>query len=180
MIEESKANKPGEEPEIIDVEEYAKNGRPVPHGKHYKVKIGDRYYIFDQQWVTGREILEKAEYNHLECHILYLLIRDSELERIELDQRVDLAHPKGILHFVVAGPTEFHYIVDGEKQSTEHEELTPNQILEKAGIGPVKDYYLTRVKPTEESYKGKMTEPIKMLCPAAAYVAIYDGPTPVS
>jgi hypothetical protein len=180
MRDESKTNQPGEVPEIIDVEEYAKNRWPVPHGKRYKVKIGAHYYIFDKQWVTGREILEKAEYRHLECHILFLLIRDSELERIELDQRVDLAHPRGILHFVVAGPTEFHYTVDGEKQSTEHEELTPNQILEKAGIEPVKDYYLTRSKPTEESYKGKMTEPIRMLCPPAEYVAIYDGPTPVS
>jgi hypothetical protein len=180
MIDESKAGQEGELPEIIDVEEFAKNGWPVPRGKRYRVKIGEHYYIFDQEWVTGREILEKAEYKHLECHILYLLIRGCELERIELDRRVDLTHPKGILHFVVAGPDEFHYTVDGEKQTTEHEMRTPNQILEKAGIGPVKDYYLTRVKPTEESYKGRMNDPIKMLCPPAEYVALYDGPTPVS
>ena len=59
-------------------------------------------------------------------------------------------------------------------------ELTPDQILEKGEIIPVKDYYLVRVKPTEESYKDRMDKPIKMLCPSAEYVAIYNGPTPVS
>jgi hypothetical protein len=180
MEQEFEATKPGEEPEVIDVEEYTRKGLPVPPGKRYKVKIGPHYYIFHQQWVTGREILEKAEYKHLECHILYLLIRDCELERIELDRRVDLAHPGGILHFVVAGPDEFHFSVDGEKQRTEHQELTPNQILEKAEIKPVKDYYLVRVKPEEESYKDRMDKPIKMLCPPAEYIAVYNGPTPVS
>jgi len=180
MEKEFETSKAGEQPEVIDVEEYTRNRWPIPPEKHYKVKIGPNYYIFREQWVTGREILEKAEYKHLECHILYLLIRDCELERIELDRRVDLAHPGGIVHFVVAGPEAYHYTVDGEKQMTEHQELTPNEILDKAEIKPVNHYYLVRVKPDEESFKDRMDKQIKMLCPLAEYVAIYNGPTPVS
>lgn len=167
--------------EIIDIEEYTNKGLTPPHGKHYKVRIGPDYYIIRQQFVTGREILEIGGYHHLECHLLYQLIRGYDLRRIELEERVDLAKP-GIEHFVVADPEVFHYTVDGEKQETEHTELTPNEILKKAGIEPVKDYYLVKVFPDgkRESYKDRMDEPIKMVCPPATYIAIHNGPLPVS
>lgn len=181
MIDEFQPINPDDQPEIIDIEEFTRNGRIPPHDKHYKVKIGPDYYVFHKQWVTGREILEKAEYKHLECHILYLLIRGCELERIELDRRVDLAKP-GIEHFVVADPEVFHYYVDDEKQETEHKELTPNQILTKADIKPIKDYYLVKLLSDggRDSYKDRMDQPIRMVCPPAKYLAIHNGPTPVS
>lgn len=167
--------------EIIDIELFTKERRHPPHGHHYRVKIGADYYVFCEQCPTREAILEKVGYKHLECHLLYLLIRDAKLELIEPGQRVDLARP-GIEHFLVADPEVWHYIIDNEKESTEHRELTPNQILEKAGITPVKDYYLVRVfaDGSKDSYKDRMNQPIKMVCPQATYVSIYNGSTPVS
>ena len=181
MTDKNLPEDPEREIEIIDIEFFTNQGWAPPHGKHYKVKIGPHYYVFHQQWVTGAEILEKAGYKHLVCHILYQLIRGYDLERIEFDQRVDLARP-GIEHFLVTDPEVFQYTIDGEEETTEHRELTPNQILEKAGFKPVKDYYLVKVSHDggEESYKDRMDKPIKMVCPAAKYVSIYNGPTPVS
>jgi hypothetical protein len=171
----------GQDIEVVDIELFTSKGWSPPHSKHYKVKIGPHYYIFHNQWVTREELLEKAEYKPLACHLLYQLIRGCELELIEPGQRVDLAKP-GIEHFLATDPDIFHYTIDGEPATTEHKELTPNKILENAGIKPIDNYYLVRIKHDgqQESFKGKMDRPIKMLCPSVKYVSVYDGPTPVS
>ena len=181
MKEELLSEDPGLEIEVIDIEIFTRDGRIPPHGKHYKVKVGAHYFVFHQQWVTGKEILEKAGYTSLECHWLFQLIRGCELERVELDQKVDLARP-GIEHFLVTPTEVFQYTVDGEPETTVHKELTPNQILEDAGIKPVSDYYLVKVNAdgSQISYKDKPDTPITMVCPAVKFVSVFKGETPVS
>jgi hypothetical protein len=60
--------------------------------------------------------------------------------------------------------------------------MTPNQILEDAGITPVKDYYLVRINPdgSQDSFKDTPDNPIKMVCPAVKFVSAFRGETPVS
>ncbi|MDB4582385.1 multiubiquitin domain-containing protein [Draconibacterium sp.] len=180
MGKEKQQNAPGAN-EVIDVEVYTKSDKKPPVGKRYKVKVDNEYFVFDNQFATGKEILEKAYKTPVECFTLYQKFKHCDFEKIDLNEKVDLAK-SGIEHFVVKPPEIFHYTVDGEPETTELKELTPNKILELAGIKPVSDYYLVLKNPdgSEISYKGKPEEPITMLCIGMNFVSIYNGETPVS
>lgn len=168
--------------DIIDVEQYAKEGKRPPEGKRYKVRIGDKHYVFDNQVVTGKEILEKVGIKQTECHWLYQKLNGCEFERIASDQKVDLAQDPGIEHFVVKPTEVFHYFVDKEPETTDLREMTPNQILEAAGITPVKDYYLIRTNAdgSQDSFKDSPDKPIRMVCPVVRFTSVFRGETPVS
>lgn len=173
----------GTEPqkEVIDIEDFTKHDRIPDEGKWYRVRVGTEYFIFLKQFVTGREILEKAGIKPAECHWLYQKLKGCDFEKIDLDEKVNLAKG-GIEHFVVKPTEVFHYFVDGEPETTDRKELTPNQILEQAGITPVKDYYLVRVNVdgSQHSYKDTPEVPIKMTCPAVKFVSVFRGEMPVS
>lgn len=171
-----------EDDDIIDVEQYAKEGKRPPEGKRYKVRIDDDYYIFDHQVVTGKEILEKAKISPAECFWLYQKLKGCDFERISPEEKVDLAKDPGIEHFVVKPTEMFHYFVDKEPETTDLKEMTPNQILEAARILPVKDYYLIRTNAdgSQDSFKDSPEKPIRMVCPAVRFTSVFRGETPVS
>lgn len=167
--------------EVIDLEVYTKSDKKPPVGKRYKVKVDNEYFVFDHQFVTGKEILEKVCKTPIECHNLYQKLKHCDFEKIDLNEKVDLAK-SGIEHFVVKPPEVFNYAVDDEPETTDQKELTPNQILELAGITPVSDYYLVQINHdgSQTSYKDTPTTPIKMKCPAMKFVSVFRGETPVS
>jgi hypothetical protein len=167
--------------EIIDIETLTREGRIPSEGKWYRVKIDAEYHIFLKQYVTGKEILEKAGFIPCECFWLYQKLKNCDFEKIDLAEEIDLAKP-GIEHFVIKTAETFHYFVDKEPETTDQKELTPNQILEAAGITPVKDYYLVRIDAdgTQKSFADSPDTPIKMVCPAVSFVSIFKGETPVS
>jgi hypothetical protein len=71
------------------------------------------------------------------------------------------------------------YTVDDELQKTTEKILTPDKILEKAGI-PIADHYLVQIEGQhQESYQGKPNEPIHMH-PKMKFVSVSKVPTPVS
>ncbi|MBK6826074.1 MAG: multiubiquitin domain-containing protein [Chitinophagaceae bacterium] len=166
---------------VIDLEQFTKEGKVPPLGQRYKVKVGEKEVILDKQIVTGREIFEAAGYKPPECHWLYQKLKGCDFEKIDLDEKVDLAKP-GIEHFVVKPTEVFHYFVDAEPETTDQKQMTPNQILENAGITPVKDYYLVRINAdgSQDSFIDKADTPIKMVCPAVKFVSAFRGETPVS
>ena len=45
--------------EAIDLESFAKEGKSVPTGEkiRYRVRIDDKYYVIDNRYPTGRELL---------------------------------------------------------------------------------------------------------------------------
>ena len=45
---------------IIDLEEHYTTGKPVPHGKQYRIRIDKQHYIVDVPEMKGREILALA------------------------------------------------------------------------------------------------------------------------
>lgn len=78
--------------EIIDIEEYVKSGRtPHPRAKGYLVRVDKQKIRFDRAKVTGREILEKAGKTPPGKYILRQVLKGVALEKVELDQEVDLA-----------------------------------------------------------------------------------------
>jgi hypothetical protein len=166
---------------IIDIEVFARENKKPPVGHKYRVKIGHEYFVFDHHIVTGKQLLEKACLEPVECHTLYKYFHKGDFRRIGLHDEVDLA-AHGVEHFVVKPPEVYHYMVDTAPESTEEKELTPNQILMLADITPIEDYYLVEILPDGQqiSFKGKGNEPIKMRCPGLKFVSAFNGETPVS
>lgn len=181
MKKETENTSPEGANEVIDLEAYAKADKKPPVGKKYKVKIDNEFFIFDHHIVTGKEILEKAGKIPVECHTLYKKLKHCDFEKVDPKEKIDLAE-HGVEHFVVKQPEVFNYTVDGEPETTDQKELTPNEILELAGITPVIDYYLVQINSdgTQTSYIDKPTEPIKMKCPAMKFVSAFRGKTDVS
>jgi hypothetical protein len=69
--------------------------------------------------------------------------------------------------------------VDGEPITTSEDDLTPNQILELAGIDP-STHYLERIEGREHtSYQGKGDVPIHVH-EREVFLSIPTGPTPTS
>lgn len=72
-----------------------------------------------------------------------------------------------------------HYAVNDEPQSSTSRELTPRQIMEKAGVNPAENY-LVRIKGRERiSYKDNPDSPIE-LHEDEKFITIFTGPVPVS
>lgn len=182
-MEKDKTNsgKPQDTEEIVDLEQYASSGKKPPEGKKYNVRIDDEKFIFDHQFVTGKELLETAGKIPPECYSLYQKLKHGDFQKIDCDSTVDLALP-GIERFVVKPPEVFYYTVDNEPKTTDLHSLTPNQILELAGILPVTDYYIVLINPdgSQVSYKDKPEEMIPMKCPGLKFVSLFKGETPVS
>ena len=78
--------------EIIDIEIFIKEGRPIhPRAKGYLVRIDKQKYLFEKPEVTGEQILLKAGKNPPNKYVLRQILKEGALEKIELDQVVDLA-----------------------------------------------------------------------------------------
>jgi hypothetical protein len=77
--------------EIIDIEEYFKAGRtPHPRAKAYVIRVDKEKITLHKAQVTGREILEKAGKNPPDKYILRQVLKGGALEKVELEQVVDL------------------------------------------------------------------------------------------
>jgi hypothetical protein len=87
-----------DETELIDVEEYFKAGKPIPHGRRYLIKVDTKKIELRKQIVTGREILEAAG-KKPERFQLNQKLRGGMVKKIGLEDRVDLAEP-GIERFM--------------------------------------------------------------------------------
>ncbi|HQQ95012.1 MAG TPA: multiubiquitin domain-containing protein [Bacteroidia bacterium] len=175
-----KNNNSNSQDEIIDVEAYTKADKKPPVGKKYKVKIDNEFFVFNHHIVTGREILETAGKKPTECHTLYQKYKHCDFEKIDLDEKVDLAKP-GVEHFIVKPPLVFNYTVDEEPETTDKMSLTANQILELAGLKAA-DHYLVLINPdgSQLSYKDNPTTPIEMKCPGLKFISVFRGEVPVS
>ncbi|WP_017232953.1 multiubiquitin domain-containing protein [Pandoraea sp. B-6] len=46
--------------EIVDVEVWVREKRPIPHGHKYRIRIDKEYYVVDVSHMTGEEILKLA------------------------------------------------------------------------------------------------------------------------
>lgn len=73
----------------------------------------------------------------------------------------------------------FTYTVDAEQLTTEQHELTPRQILDKAGLSPAVYYLEIKDGNHTASYKDKLDTPIHMH-EGMTFISIKMGPTPLS
>lgn len=79
--------------EIIDLEEYAKQGKRPPLAKGYRILVnGDAYAVHDPK-PTGREILTLAGLLPAEDYTLRVKLAGERPEKVGLNEQVDLRHP---------------------------------------------------------------------------------------
>ena len=92
--------------EIVDIEEFAKSGRPVPRDRRYRIRIDREHFVVDEPCLTGREILKLVGKTPTEF-MLSQKFRGGEVKKIEPDEKVDLTRP-GVERFMTLplDPTE--------------------------------------------------------------------------
>ncbi len=79
--------------EVIDIEQYAKRGEPLPKGKAYRFKVNDKICVTTFSIITGQQILELAGLVPAENYRLRLKIAGGKPEPIGLNDEVDLRRP---------------------------------------------------------------------------------------
>lgn len=79
--------------EIIDLEEYARQGKKPPRAKSYRFKVNNELVVVDHPVVTGREVLTLAGLMPPERYTLRVKIAGHKPEKIGLDEKVDLRRP---------------------------------------------------------------------------------------
>jgi len=81
-----------DEIEVVDLEEYACSGKPIPKRvKYYLIKV-DKEKIRVQSPITAGEILVAADLDPCEYHLQQKL-KGGKREKLEPDQVVDLSKP---------------------------------------------------------------------------------------
>lgn len=94
--------------EVIDLEEHAKTGKPVPKEQEYKFRVDKTEVTVTQEEITGTEILTLAGKTPPQNFILQQKIK-GQIVRIGLDDMVDLTEP-GVERFMTI-PNE---VTEGE------------------------------------------------------------------
>ena len=84
---------------IIDIEQYAKEGKKIPMAEHYRIRIDKEHYVVDVPEMTGRSLLELAGKNPPERFALYQRMQGNKPKKIELDEIADFRTP-GVERFM--------------------------------------------------------------------------------
>ncbi len=85
--------------EEIDIEEYSKEGKTPPKGRHYVIRVDRERYVVRQECMTGREILTLAGKTPVERYRLNQRLRGGQVVAIGYDQTVCFTEP-GIERFM--------------------------------------------------------------------------------
>jgi hypothetical protein len=84
--------------EIIDIEQFTKEGKNAPKGKKYRIKVDGNTYDVPQQ-LSGRQILETANKLPVERFQLNQKNKGGNVKKIGYDEVVDFTTP-GIEKFM--------------------------------------------------------------------------------
>jgi hypothetical protein len=79
--------------EIIDIEEYAKQGKTPPKGKKYRIKVDRETLIAPRECMLGSEILELAGKTPFNQYQLYQRLKSNRVEKVAYDQTVCFTDP---------------------------------------------------------------------------------------
>ena len=88
-----------EQADVIDIEQYAKDGKDVPPGKRYRIRIDRKTYVIDKANPTGSELLTLAGRTPVEAWRLDQILRGGASKQIGPNDTVDLT-AKGVERFV--------------------------------------------------------------------------------
>jgi len=81
------------ESEIIDVEQFSKEGKTPPKANKYRIKIDREVYVVEKECMTGRELLILAGKNPPDKFQLNMKLKGGKVEPIGLDETVCFTKP---------------------------------------------------------------------------------------
>lgn len=84
--------------EIIDIEQYAKEGTNPPKGKRYRIKLDGINYEVPGS-LSGRQILEYANKRPIERFQLNIRLKGGLVKKVDYEEIVDFSMP-GIEKFM--------------------------------------------------------------------------------
>jgi len=146
--------------------------------ENFNFKVNGKTYSSTEGTISGGQILEIAGFLPIDDFDLTMKIEHHDFEPVQIQESVDLTS-KGIEMFKVKPKKELKFEVDDEKYTTTEIELTPVEILDKAGLKS-EQYYLKQILGhLEVSYKDKETELISMLH-NPKFISCKKGPATVS
>lgn len=79
--------------DVVDLEEYARDGKKPPNAKTYRFKVNDQRITVNNPIVTGREVLTLAGLVPPENYTLRLKAAGQKPEKVGLDEKIDLRRP---------------------------------------------------------------------------------------
>lgn len=135
----------------------------------FNFKLNEKLYRSFKRIVTGKEILEIADFD-VRCFTLYQKLKGHDFEKISLDEKVDLSN-LGVEHFITKDAETFTYTVNGEHEMTDEKSLTATKILQLDAIDD-KVYYLIQVfeDGSLKSYAYLPDEQIQMSCKGLVFI----------
>lgn len=80
------------EVEIIEIEVYAREGKPVPRGKHYRIRVDKEPFVVKRPKITREEILSLVD-KRPQLYQVYQHIRGGQTKIIKPGEHVDLTEP---------------------------------------------------------------------------------------
>lgn len=86
-------------PGIIDLEQYAKEGKKPPKGHKYRIRVDKQYYEVEVSEMTGSQILELAGKIPTNRYRLDQKLTGGRTQKIQLTDIVDFSTP-GIERFL--------------------------------------------------------------------------------
>lgn len=102
--------------DIVDIEEYVREGRPVPHAHRYKYRVNKQHFEVEHPEISGARILEKAGLVPVDQYRLRMKRRHGPPEEIKPDQIVHL-RDHGIERFI-AQPKEVQDGLEARREFT--------------------------------------------------------------
>lgn len=84
--------------EVIDIEQYAKEGKTPPKGTTYRIRVDKDYYVVHVSEMSGSEILTLASKTPPNRYRLDQKLKGGATKKIELTDIVDFSTP-GIERF---------------------------------------------------------------------------------
>lgn len=79
--------------EVIDLEEYAREGKRPPLSRGYRIRVNGEQYVVQNPFPTGREILTLAGLLPAENYTLRIKYAGEKPQKVGLDEKVDLRKP---------------------------------------------------------------------------------------
>jgi hypothetical protein len=79
--------------EVVDLEEYAREGKRPPLSRGYRIRINGQPFVVSIPEPTGREILTLAGLLPAEDYTLRVKFAGEKPRKVELDEKVDLRKP---------------------------------------------------------------------------------------
>jgi len=84
---------------VVDLEEFAQNGKRIPKCKKYKIRIDSEKYIVKTDEMTGRQLLELAGKHPVDQFAIFQRLKGGQTQKIEFDDVVSFLIP-GIERFM--------------------------------------------------------------------------------